>query len=333
VVDYTIFVLDESDLTLSSTGLDGVTQGDGSHLNGQTLTINTPNWTGIRVTDNDVNFSDNDGSQRLDGAQEVDGVLYADGTQLEAEYSFEVSDGTDSWTVLAFNVRNSNPAYGTVEEIAVLGGPGDFPPPNTPLTISNAKEGPSYAASSYATPMCFDAGAPILTPGGYVPVDALRPGDRVETLDHGAMPVMWCGSRRAFGVGSFAPVEIYAGALGNTTRLRVSQQHRVLLRLPQAELLFGSSEVFVPAKSLLGMPGVTLRPGVAVHYHHLLLPEHAVIDCAGMATESFLPSAFGLSQLTPATRTDLERQVPNLTAYAPARPILRGYEATVLAAA
>ncbi len=42
MVDYTIYQLDESNLTFSNGAqLDGVTQGDGSHLLGQTLTLNS----------------------------------------------------------------------------------------------------------------------------------------------------------------------------------------------------------------------------------------------------------------------------------------------------
>ena len=43
--DYSIYVLDEADITLSSSQLDGVTQGDGSHLVGVTLTLNSPAFT------------------------------------------------------------------------------------------------------------------------------------------------------------------------------------------------------------------------------------------------------------------------------------------------
>ncbi|MEM1373701.1 MAG: Hint domain-containing protein [Pseudomonadota bacterium] len=333
MVDYTIYVLDENDLTTSSsTGLDGVTQGDGSHLNGETLTINTPNWTPITIRDDDVNFSDNDSSQRLDGAQEVNGTTYADGTRLEAEYSFEATFDGQTWTLIAFNVVNSSPSYGTIEGIAVIGGPGDFPPPGVTLQLNNAGEGPNFAAADYATPICFDAGCPILTPEGYRPVEELRAGDYLQTADNGAEPILWAGSRRAFGVGPFAPVEVGAGALGNDRTLRVSQQHRILMSGPEAELLFGASEVLVPARALFDRPGIRLVSGVQVHYHHILLPSHAIVDCAGMATESFLPSTFGLSQVSDRSREELRDILAPRPAYRSARPVLRAYEAALLAA-
>ncbi|MEM6276946.1 MAG: Hint domain-containing protein [Pseudomonadota bacterium] len=333
MVDYTIYVLDENDLTTSSpTGLDGVTQGDGSHMNGETLTINSPNWTPITIRDNDLNFSDNDSSQRLDGAQEINGTTYSDGTRLEAEFSFEATYEGQTWTLIAFNVNNSNPAYGTIEGIAVIGGPGGFPPPGVTLQLDNGTEFPSFAAADYATPICFDAGSPIRTPTGYRPVEALHVGDHVLTEDHGAQPIVWAGSRRAFGVSAFAPVEIRAGSLSNDRTIRVSQQHRILLNGPEAELLFGEPEVLVPARALVGRPGVNIVSGVKVHYHHILLPNHAIVDCAGMATETFLPSAYGLSQVSEAARRELSTLLPTLPAYTPARPILRTYEASLLAA-
>jgi hypothetical protein len=77
MADYDIWVLGESQVTISGGGqLDGVTQGDGSHLVGRTITLNTRNWSAVAVTDNDSNFEDSDNSgQRLDGAQTIDGTF------------------------------------------------------------------------------------------------------------------------------------------------------------------------------------------------------------------------------------------------------------------
>ena len=52
-----------------------MTQGDGSHLDGLTITMNTNNWYAVNVCDNDTEFDDVDGKQILDGAQTLDGVL------------------------------------------------------------------------------------------------------------------------------------------------------------------------------------------------------------------------------------------------------------------
>ncbi|MEM6727501.1 MAG: Hint domain-containing protein, partial [Pseudomonadota bacterium] len=107
------------------------------------------------------------------------------------------------------------------------------------------------------------------------------------------------------------------------------------IRDARADLFFGESEVLVPARALLGMPGVSLAPGHRVHYHHLLLPEHAILDCAGLPAESFLPNAYGLSLLSESARASLEATMPPEARahYRPARPILRNFEAQTLRAA
>ena len=51
-MSYDIYVLEENAITISGgVGLDGVTQGDGSHLPGQTITLNAPScsptWKGL----------------------------------------------------------------------------------------------------------------------------------------------------------------------------------------------------------------------------------------------------------------------------------------------
>ena len=114
----------ESDISLSGGAvLDGVTQGDGSHLVGEFLTINTTTTTEFFVTENDTDFDDNDGDQLLNGTQSFDGTTYADGTRIEAEYQFVVQDDLtgEQYTLVGINFNNSSPAFGTVEGIAFVG--------------------------------------------------------------------------------------------------------------------------------------------------------------------------------------------------------------------
>ncbi|WP_050931386.1 Hint domain-containing protein [Aestuariivita boseongensis] len=124
------------------------------------------------------------------------------------------------------------------------------------------------------TYVCFAAETRIATPYGDVPIGSLRAGHRVMTLDCGAQPLRWIGTRRLAGRGAAAPVRFAAGSIGNRADLRVSQHHRMLVTSPRAELMFGEAEVFVPAKAMVGLPGVTLEPCQTVTYAHLLLAEH-----------------------------------------------------------
>lgn len=126
MANYDIYVLGESDITISGGGqLDGVTQGDGSHLSGRTITLNSNGWVPIAISDNDDDFDDNDGNQVLDGTQQIDGVSYASGTRVEAEYGVVVTDGTGSWTLVGLTsttpTRPLPPSKGWLSSAAVAG--------------------------------------------------------------------------------------------------------------------------------------------------------------------------------------------------------------------
>ena len=119
-------MLEKSNVTVSDGGsLDGVTQGDGSHLVGKTITLNAPSWVETFVSDDDATFDDNDGSQTLSGAQTIDGATYASGTRVEAEYRLTLTDPStgESWQVIGYNVVNSGTSYATIEGLAFVGPP------------------------------------------------------------------------------------------------------------------------------------------------------------------------------------------------------------------
>lgn len=331
MADYSIFILGESDITISDGGqLDGVTQGDGSHMVGLEVTLNSAAWDEILIIDDDTNFQDSDGSQKLNGAQMIDGVLYANGTVVEAEYSLVLTDGTDTWTAIAFNVNNSAPAYGTVEGLAFIGGPGGFPPAGVPLTVVSVSESPSFAASAYATPICYARGTMIETVSGPRPIESLRIDDLIQTADHGLQPLRWVGGRHVVGVGRFAPVELAAGLLGAAAPLRVSQQHRVLVCGSVAELHFGEPEVLVPVVHLVDGENVRLLNRVPVEYFHLVLDRHEVIFANGVSTESLHCAQSGefsgVAQFFPEL-ADIATMHPE-----PARRSLRRHEAELLVA-
>ncbi|MEM6609836.1 MAG: Hint domain-containing protein [Pseudomonadota bacterium] len=315
---YSIYVLQESDVTLSGGAiLDGVNQGDGSHLvdlaNPITLTLNSRSWIEAQITDDDTDFRDNDSGQQLGAPLTLDGVTFAVGARVEAEYSFTVTDGTSTWTVIAFNVNNSNPAYGTVEGLAFVGDEGGFPPTGVALEITAAFEGPNFDSSAYAFPICFTAGTQIDVPGGLCRVEDLRSGDLVETLGYGAEPLVWAGRRRVAARGRFAPVEFAPGTIGNTRALRLSQQHRLQVTGAAAELYFGTDAVLVPARAYLGRPGVRLVQTGTVDYVHIMFAAHRVVWAEGAAAESFFPGQTGLSSLDSAARSELLALFPELS--------------------
>ncbi|MEM6595373.1 MAG: Hint domain-containing protein [Pseudomonadota bacterium] len=294
---YDLYTLSESNVTISGgEQLDGITQGDGSHLVGQTITLNNNNWVPISITDNDSDFADNAGAgQNLTNDSTIDGVTFTAGTRVEAEYSFTVTDGTNDYTVIAFNVNNGSPAYATVEALAFIGPVGGFPPVGVPLTVTAAQEGPSNPAADHASPPCFVKGTRILTTQGERLVETLRPGDMIETFDNGAQPLRWVGTCTYPATGRFAPIRFAPGVLGNTQALTVSPQHRVWVSGWRPDLLFGEEAVLAPAHSFVDGSAVTRVEGGFVTYVHLMFDRHELIWSEGALTESlFAADAFDL---------------------------------------
>lgn len=183
---------------------------------------------------------------------------------------------------------------------------------------------------------CFVAGTMIETDSGPRPVEDLELGDLVMTRDDGLQPVRWVGRRSVAAVGTMAPIQIAANALGEHGTLKVSPLHRVLLRDVRAELMFGEGEVLVAAKHLVN--DTTIRPleGGDVDYVHFMFDRHQVVFSEGLETESFLPG--------PQTAKSFEQEIvaeiceifPELDphtgeGYGPAaRPLLKRYEAQTL---
>ena len=360
MANYNVWMLEASNITVSGgESLSGITQGDGSHLVGETIRLDSNDWleTSIRDGGGDTDFDDNDGNQRLDGAQTIDGTSYSDGTKIEAEYRLTLRDPANhdkTWDVLGYNVNEpgQSPAYGTVEGLAFVGPPGGFPPIGVNLEVVNAFEGPTYNAEppidagDLVSPPCFTPGTLIETDAGYVPVEDLRPGDRVKTRDAGPQPLVWVGTVTLSAQDlrrhpEFQPVCIRAHAFGAgypARDLLVSPQHRILLQGWQAELYHGAPEVLAAAVHLIDGRSVTRAPcAEGVRYLHIMCDAHQIIRAEGLETETFLPGEAALAGVPEETATELLALFPDLAAPNgaphPARPILRGWEARVMAAA
>lgn len=203
---------------------------------------------------------------------------------------------------------------------------------NDPVEPGNNR----FFAGDYVTPViCFTAGTGILTPGGERLIETLRVGDLVWTMDSGPQRIRWIGRRRLPATGAFAPVRIAVGRHGTHRALEVSQNHRTLRSGPSVELLFGTSEVLVPAKFLLGGEGVAIRSGGWVDYMHLLFDRHEVIWANGCPSESLRPAEAGDATGTEAdARAEVLAIFPELATGGvmaeTARRTLRRFEAVLL---
>ncbi|MCV6594928.1 MAG: Hint domain-containing protein [Silicimonas sp.] len=182
-------------------------------------------------------------------------------------------------------------------------------------------------------PPCFTPGTLIRTPGGAVPVERLRVGDLVETLDHGAQELRWVGRSPVAGVGRFAPVEIAPGVLGNRRRLLLSQQHRVMVSGWACELLFSRPQLLVAAVHLTGHPGIRLAPTGKLDYFHLMCAGHEILWAEDAPCESFLP-ANRHAETDRALASELQALFPERPTRGPAaraaRPVLKRHEAEAL---
>ena len=185
--------------------------------------------------------------------------------------------------------------------------------------------------------ICFARRTLIETEKGNVPIEVLREGDRVRTLDHGLQRIRWIGSTRVAGHGVHAPVRIAAGVLGNMRPLWVSQQHRMLLSGWEVELYFGETEVLVAAKHLVGLAGVEIFDVPSVEYFHMLFDRHEIVFSEGIESESFHPGAVSMGILEQEARDKIFALFPSLSSDLDsydqsARSSLRSFEASVLVA-
>lgn len=328
MANYSIWVLGESDISISGgLTLDGITGGDGSHLAGQTLTLNNSFDTQIAISDtgSETNFADNDSGQTLDGTQIVDGISYAGGTRVEAEYQLIVQDDATGlqYTLIAFNISNSSPSYGTSEGLAFL----DVAPPiGVPLRVISTSEGPPNSGSGATdagdyVPLCFCRHTEIETFSGPVPIETLQTNDVVIGADNSLLTLRksFCSRFSADQLAAnpkLRPVRITAGALGNNLPKRdllVSRHHRMLISSKVAERMFGVRDVLIPAIKLTVLPGIYVDENIEhVEYFHLLFDQHEVVLAEGAPSESLYTGPEALKSVSPEARAEILMLMPAL---------------------
>ena len=139
------------------------------------------------------------------------------------------------------------------------------------------------------------SGTSIATEDGQVPAGWIRAGDLVVTRDRGLQPVLAIGLVEDVFAScrdnpALWPVEIMPGALGRgmpEARLVVSASHKILVRGPEVELHFGLTEAMVPARYLIGWPGIeSVAPTAELTGYQLLFERHEAILADGQWVES-----------------------------------------------
>jgi cold shock CspA family protein len=270
--------------------------------------------------------------------------IYVINTGVHKNGAVALDDGGTVLQFVSFNRvvdASSGPAAGTSSSQI-----GTTANQNTSLVSDDGSSYSQQSPPTAGTIPCFASGTQIVTRKGERAIETLQLGEDVLTLDNGFKPIKWIGRRtinlRKRGNHVMRPIEILqAGPNGMTPDqpLYVSPNHRVLLRESQCELLFGRSEVLVPAKmlALSALARVTQTFDV-ITYVHLLFESHQLIYSNGLLSESLHPGEIAMTALGEAASSDLHLQFPDLAdnpaSYGPtARTALNGYEAQALIAA
>lgn len=182
--------------------------------------------------------------------------------------------------------------------------------------------------------VCFANGTLLMTPKGDVAVEDLKVGDAVLTMDNGLQRIRWIGTMKCGHLESHRPVVIRKGALGYgqpVHDLHVSRQHRVLIANADFALMFGASEVLVPACKLVGLPGIEFADHSTVQrYFHILFDQHEVLKANGAWSESLLLASQSETVLITRGNIDVVN-AGSIQPMQPARPLIdRDYEVALL---
>jgi hypothetical protein len=151
-----------------------------------------------------------------------------------------------------------------------------------------------------------------LATGRQVPIEKLRPGDRLLTRDHGGQVLRLVGQATLRAQGAFAPVVIPAGTLGNTGDLIVSQHHRMFLYQRQRRAGLPTSELLVQARHLADGETVFIREGGMVDWFSLVFDQHEIIYAEGIPAESLMVNDATVSRLPPEIAAEVKASFPGL---------------------
>jgi hypothetical protein len=232
-----------------------------------------------------------------------------DPVMLVAQLTLMAPDG-DTATVLMLRHRGAGRAAGAVLYALPLAPLA----PRTDYTLVHAGEAPEAVRLADVMCLSFLRGTQItLATGAQVPIEALAPGDRVLTRDHGAQPVRWIGRATLRARGDFAPVVIPAGAMGNAGDLCVGPHHRLFLYLRERPAGLQTAEILVQARHLVDGTRIVLREGGFADWFSLVFDRHEIIYAEGIPAESLMVTDATVARLPEALAEAMRAALPGLT--------------------
>ena len=266
-----------------------------------------------------------------------------DGEGQKFDSIFLVDNATGDYIVLSYGNPPRTPTEPTGFPGTNLIGTGeqiDSSSPNGTAFTRDANGDMAEGSPSPGTPgvPCFVEGTLIDTPNGQVPVEALQPGDLVQTCDAAEQPLL--GIRRVVLPSSLLArhpglrsVRLPRAFVSADAPLVLSPNHRVLIQGGWADLLFGSAEVLVAAKYFRDH-GASVLPdrGRPLVYIHLLLAEHHILRANGAWVESLFMGDLMSGDDAWFGEWSMQNDVrlEHIWHAQTARPVLRRFEADLL---
>lgn len=150
------------------------------------------------------------------------------------------------------------------------------------LTSTTSALWTAPAASAYVA--CFVRGTPILTPTGYVAVETLKRGDRIQTSDGRSVRIIPLSTQMAITTKDTAPYKIPAHCLGRNAPVSTL----ILSPLHAFEIRKGVWQI--PRDAATTCPAIQqFGVGEPIEYFHIICPNYATdnIVIRGAVVESF----------------------------------------------
>ena len=160
---------------------------------------------------------------------------------------------------------------------------------------------------------CFVSGTLIETPDGEVPVEDLEAGDHVSCADGSIQPIVWAGGRvlkeeELNKSPELRPIVLKQGVIGNRRQLRLSPQHAVSVTAYGKPALARAAHLAERDEGAF-----RIAKGVkSVGYHHILLPEHAMLIAEGAIVESLWPGRMAMRALGFKSQLEIAVAMPKL---------------------
>ena len=311
-------------------------RGDSSTANNASLNVQSTNQTSTTLLTFEAAAGGDETLEFNDGSPDPDTIVYVDGdTTNPLTFTLEFGGYLPQTNKLS-NVNGSDLRGEEILVLTLSNGDRYFflkesDGTTTWLDIMDAFPNGAHAIQNTYT--CYCAGTLIETPSGARPVEDLRPGDLVLSNKGERLTIRFVTARRfsAREISIFralAPIVVPVGALGRNIPNRdliVSSQHRILMRDPALQRLFGLDAAYVLARDL---PESRPAPITDLTYVHFLCEQHACVIANGCESESLYPGDVALASVLPGDVEAIRKIVrnPGTTAY----PCLSAREAAVL---